>query len=93
MKNRVKYNFDRIILTQGTILTMLRLPGCWCRQRPQGGAVTEGALTIKLLSPAALLIKQCAAPEHKLFSHRDRTVTIQAGPIKTFCSCNKNGWQ
>lgn len=55
--------------------------------------MTEGALTIKLLSLAALLIKQCAAPEHKLFSHRDRTVTIQAGPIKTFCSRNKNGWQ
>lgn len=48
---------------------ILRLKGCQCRQMPQGGAVTEGALTRKLLSPAALLIKQCAAPEHKLFSH------------------------
>lgn len=55
--------------------------------------MTEGALTIKLLSPAAQLIRLCAAPEHKLFSHRDRTVTIQVGPIKTFCSHNKNGWQ
>lgn len=55
--------------------------------------MTEGALTAQLLSRAALLIKECAAPEHKLFSPRDRTVAIQVGPIKTFCSRNKNRWQ
>lgn len=58
VKYCVKYDFDRIILTQGTISTVLRPPGCGCRQRPQGGAATEGALTVKFLSPAALLIKQ-----------------------------------
>lgn len=29
VKYCVKYDFDRIILTQGTISTMLRLPDCW----------------------------------------------------------------
>lgn len=32
--------------------------------------MTEGALTIKFLSPAALLIKQCAAPA--VFSQRQK---------------------
>lgn len=68
----LKCNFDRIILTQGTISTMLGLPGCWLKQRPQGGAVIERALTIQLLSLAALLIKQCAAPA--VFSHRKHSV-------------------
>ena len=47
VKYCLKYDFDRIIFTQGTVATMLRLPGCWWRQRPQGGAVREGASTIK----------------------------------------------
>lgn len=67
VKYCVKYDFDRIILTQGTISNMLGLPGCLCRQKPQGGAVTEGALTVKLLSPAALLVKQCALQSTSCF--------------------------
>lgn len=68
----LKCNFDRIILTQGTISTMLGLPGCWLKQRPQGGAVIERALTTQLLSLAALLVEQCAAPA--VFSHRKHSV-------------------
>lgn len=44
-KQCMKYECDRVILTQGTSSAMLRLPGCWWRLRPQGGAVIEGALT------------------------------------------------
>lgn len=91
MKKCVKYNFDRIILTQGAVLTLL---GLLVQAEATGRCCGRGGFDNKSsLSPAAVLIKQCAAPEHKLFSHRDRTVTIQAGPIKTFCSRNKNGWQ
>lgn len=68
-KQRMKYDCDRVILTQGTSCATLRLPGCWWRLRPQGGAVIEGALTVKLPSLAALLIRQRAAPL-QLFPHR-----------------------
>lgn len=44
-KQCMKYDCDRVILTQGSSSAMLRLPGCWWRLRPQGGAVIEGALT------------------------------------------------
>lgn len=89
VKYCVRYDFDRIILTQGTISTTLL--GCWWRQRPQGGAVTEGALTVKahLTSSTA---HQASVPL-QLFSHTDSTVTTQVGPIKTFCSRYKNGWR
>lgn len=40
-KRCMKYDCDRVILTQGTSSAMLRLPGCWWRPRPQGGAVIE----------------------------------------------------
>lgn len=53
----MKYECDRAASSAG-----LRLPGCWWRLRPQGGAVIEGALTAELLSLAALLIRQRAAP-------------------------------
>lgn len=73
---RVKYERDRVILTQGASSARLRLPGCWWRLRPQGGAVIEGALTAKLLSLAALLIRQRAAPAVS----SQKTLTIIPAP-------------
>lgn len=72
----MKYECDRVILTQGASSAMLRLPGCWWRLRPQGGAVIEGALTAKLLSLAALLIRQRAAPAVS----SQKTLTIIPAP-------------
>lgn len=64
----------------------LMVQSCWCRQMPQGGAVTVGALTARLLS--ALLISSVLPQSTRCFLYPDRTVTIQVGPIKTFCTCN-----
>lgn len=86
--NSVRFKLDRIIFTQGVVLALFWLWGCQCRQRPQGGAVTEGALTRNLLSPA-----------HQAVSHsRGQAVfsliyRMQANPTQTFRSRNKNRWR
>lgn len=77
----MKYECDGVILTQGASSATLRLPGCWWRLRPQGGAVIEGALTAQLLSPAALLITQRAAPAVS----SQKTLTIIPATFCTLC--------